>query len=167
MHKYFRYEYTSITMLIITKAEIEYAGCKREIKALWDTGANITILNNELVKKLNPQPTGDGYLATISDEAVPSQKYKINLFLPGNIEFPNIEVINGETKGCDVLIGMDIISQGDFIISNYNGKTSFIFHLPSIGKFIYEPPKIDKVGRNEPCPCGSGKKYKHCCGRNI
>lgn len=21
-----------------------------------------------------------------------------------------------------------------------------------------------KVGRNEPCPCGSGKKYKHCCG---
>jgi preprotein translocase subunit SecA len=22
-----------------------------------------------------------------------------------------------------------------------------------------------KIGRNEPCPCGSGKKYKHCCGR--
>jgi uncharacterized protein YecA (UPF0149 family) len=21
----------------------------------------------------------------------------------------------------------------------------------------------DKVGRNDPCPCGSGKKYKHCC----
>ena len=24
-----------------------------------------------------------------------------------------------------------------------------------------------KIGRNEPCPCGSGKKYKNCCGRNI
>ena len=24
-----------------------------------------------------------------------------------------------------------------------------------------------KVGRNDPCPCGSGKKYKNCCGRNI
>lgn len=22
-----------------------------------------------------------------------------------------------------------------------------------------------KIGRNDPCPCGSGKKYKHCCGR--
>ena len=22
-----------------------------------------------------------------------------------------------------------------------------------------------KVGRNEDCPCGSGKKYKHCCGK--
>lgn len=26
--------------------------------------------------------------------------------------------------------------------------------------------KKKKVGRNDPCPCGSGKKYKHCCGRN-
>ncbi|MBQ2678738.1 MAG: SEC-C domain-containing protein [Firmicutes bacterium] len=25
--------------------------------------------------------------------------------------------------------------------------------------------KDKKIGRNEPCPCGSGKKYKNCCGR--
>ena len=25
--------------------------------------------------------------------------------------------------------------------------------------------KDKKVGRNDPCPCGSGKKYKKCCGR--
>ena len=25
--------------------------------------------------------------------------------------------------------------------------------------------KTKKVGPNEPCPCGSGRKYKHCCGR--
>ena len=24
-----------------------------------------------------------------------------------------------------------------------------------------------KVGRNDPCPCGSGKKYKKCCGKKI
>ncbi len=24
--------------------------------------------------------------------------------------------------------------------------------------------KKEKVGRNQPCPCGSGKKYKNCCG---
>lgn len=24
-----------------------------------------------------------------------------------------------------------------------------------------------KTGRNDPCPCGSGKKYKKCCGRNL
>ena len=24
-----------------------------------------------------------------------------------------------------------------------------------------------KIGRNDPCPCGSGKKYKNCCGRGL
>ena len=27
--------------------------------------------------------------------------------------------------------------------------------------------KGKKIGRNDPCPCGSGKKYKNCCGRNV
>ena len=27
------------------------------------------------------------------------------------------------------------------------------------------PKKTEKIGRNEPCPCGSGKKYKQCCGK--
>ncbi len=25
--------------------------------------------------------------------------------------------------------------------------------------------KTDKIGRNDPCPCGSGRKYKQCCGK--
>ncbi len=30
-----------------------------------------------------------------------------------------------------------------------------------------QPVHVKKVGRNDPCPCGSGKKYKNCCGRNL
>lgn len=26
---------------------------------------------------------------------------------------------------------------------------------------------VDKIGRNTPCPCGSGKKYKKCCGKGV
>jgi len=36
-------------------------------------------------------------------------------------------------------------------------------------EILLNPPKPKiaekKVGRNEPCPCGSGKKYKKCCGK--
>ncbi|OIP28265.1 MAG: preprotein translocase subunit SecA [Dehalococcoidia bacterium CG2_30_46_19] len=46
-----------------------------------------------------------------------------------------------------------------------------IYHVNLVKK---EPPRKKqaviagkKVGRNDPCPCGSGKKYKHCCGRGI
>ena len=28
-----------------------------------------------------------------------------------------------------------------------------------------EPKRVNKIGRNDPCPCGSGKKYKQCCGK--
>ncbi len=36
------------------------------------------------------------------------------------------------------------------------------------GEMVKSQPMVretPKVGRNEPCPCGSGKKYKKCCGR--
>jgi SEC-C motif domain protein len=32
-------------------------------------------------------------------------------------------------------------------------------------KFSNVPIKSEKVGRNDPCSCGSGKKYKKCCGK--
>ena len=36
------------------------------------------------------------------------------------------------------------------------------------GTAVKQAEKIEgkKIGRNDPCPCGSGKKYKHCCGQN-
>jgi len=41
-----------------------------------------------------------------------------------------------------------------------------IFNLSSAEERIQEPAKSSKVaGRNAPCPCGSGKKYKKCCGK--
>lgn len=34
---------------------------------------------------------------------------------------------------------------------------------------VFEPsaPPTEKIGRNEPCPCGSGRKYKKCCGVKV
>lgn len=38
----------------------------------------------------------------------------------------------------------------------------------SIKKVMEKPYRIEyKVGRNDPCPCGSGNKYKKCCGNKI
>ena len=53
------------------------------------------------------------------------------------------------------------------------GETPFLLRTPE--EFSYTPeeeavkqPVVNKgpeVGRNDPCPCGSGKKYKNCCGK--
>ena len=39
-----------------------------------------------------------------------------------------------------------------------------LYKIQKSSKTIVKPPK---VGRNDPCPCGSGKKYKKCCGANA
>jgi preprotein translocase subunit SecA len=42
-------------------------------------------------------------------------------------------------------------------VSTHSGSDEEIKRKPVV--------KSEKVGRNAPCPCGSGKKYKNCCGR--
>jgi len=44
---------------------------------------------------------------------------------------------------------------------------SNVFDVISAPKEETTSQTVEKVGRNEPCPCGSGKKYKNCCGKWI
>ena len=43
-------------------------------------------------------------------------------------------------------------------------KRDELYKLEKKSHTVIKPPK---VGRNDPCPCGSGKKYKKCCGKNA
>lgn len=40
-----------------------------------------------------------------------------------------------------------------------------VFQVPTIEMQKPQPIRVEKIGRNDPCPCGSGKKYKKCCGQ--
>ena len=51
--------------------------------------------------------------------------------------FQHVEVTEGDIKGVDVLIGMDIITQGDFIITNQSNKTVMSFRIPSLTTIDY------------------------------
>ena len=61
-----------------------------------------------------------------------------------------------------------------------DAKADWLYNLPMWNEIFTEEKKKSlyleqkksgtvikgaKIGRNEPCPCGSGKKYKYCCGR--
>ncbi|MBR3631469.1 MAG: SEC-C domain-containing protein [Elusimicrobiaceae bacterium] len=37
-------------------------------------------------------------------------------------------------------------------------------NMPKVETVVHDGPRI---GRNDPCPCGSGKKYKKCCGKDL
>ena len=44
-------------------------------------------------------------------------------------------------------------------------EVSFFVAPEQILKDVQTPKIQKKIGRNDPCPCGSGKKYKKCCGK--
>lgn len=92
--------------------------------AVWDTGATGTVISQSLAQKLGLQPTG---FAVINHAQGTSRvpKYIINIVLPNSVGFAIKEVTEGILSNCDVLIGMDIIAQGDFAITNVNGNTTF------------------------------------------
>ncbi len=101
----------------------------------------------------------------------------IDLYLPNTIRIKNIsvQVIEKiENVNCDCIIGMDVLACGDCSLSSNGKKTMFSFRVPSFGAedFVETHRKLHKkktaitmAARNQPCPCGSGMKYKSCCGK--
>jgi predicted aspartyl protease len=143
---------------------------KMSIRALWDTGATMSLIRPEVVETLNLKSSSKIPVNTTLEKDVPSNIYVINLLLPNDIMIENLLVAEGIPNDCDMIIGMDVISLGDFAISNYNGRTLFSFRLPSMKEIDFTSEQgegIISIGRNEPCPCGSGKKYKHCHGKTA
>lgn len=64
--------------------------------------------------------------------------------------------------------GVQIVNmQDETVIETDLARAAEEFH-PSeeIEEAIRQPERHDKIGRNDPCPCGSGKKYKQCCGKD-
>jgi len=62
--------------------------------------------------------------------------------LPNNVGIPFLQVTESVLLGFDMLIGMDIISQGDFSISCPGGETVFSFQLPSTHEVDYVDGKM-------------------------
>lgn len=142
-------------------------------QALWDTGASNSVITTDTAKKLNLKSFGVANVHHAGGESK-ANVYLVNIYLPNNIAIPGVRVTEApQTTGqFGVIIGMDIITIGDFAITNFQGKTTFSFSTPSkkeidFVKDIKPQPIISpsKIGRNDPCHCGSGKKYKHCHGK--
>ncbi len=146
-----------------------------QFNALWDTGAEKSVITKEVAEKLGLIPSGQARVCHANGSDIVNT-YLVSIALPNSVVFPQLRVSEGILSGFDVLIGMDIIACGDFAITCSQQKTKFTFQVPSSHDldFVKESQQTHhtpivapkKIGRNDPCPCGSGKKYKNCHGAN-
>ena len=148
----------------------------KEFTAIWDTGATNSVITQKVIDECGLKPIGMAKVFHANGESL-TPVYFASVFLPAKVVVPQLRMSKGILVGdAEVLIGMDIISLGDFAITNKDGKTTFSFRTPSVERldFVKQAQSAatpqtskpsSKVGRNDPCPCGSGKKYKKCCGK--
>jgi len=76
--------------------------------------------------------------------------YLVNLFLPNNVVVAAVPVSEGGIAGADMLIGMDIITMGDFSITNCNGQSCWTFRMPSVEEIDF----VKEIQEHN-------KKYRH------
>ena len=70
------------------------------------------------------------------------------------------ELMNHVTEGTTKEQLMDVLTKSYADLMAKEAKPQTVY----AGRGSYRRSN-EKIGRNEPCPCGSGKKYKHCCGK--
>ncbi len=120
-----------------------------QFDGIWDTGATGSLISANVVERCDLKQTGVATIRTANgnEDTVPT--YVINLRLPNQVVVMGIPVALGSFGDADVLIGMDVITKGDFAVSNWDGKTSFSFRVPSRGEtdFVKEEERSRRKRR--------------------
>ncbi len=109
---------------------------------LWDTGATGTVISQRVVDECSLKPTGKTEAKTAGGN-IHAPTFLISLRLPQGVVINNVRV-SQLPIAVDMLIGMDIISQGDFAITHRNKETIFTFGIPSVRRldFVREKKHI-------------------------
>ena len=145
-HHAYDIEYSHIMSEIITPVVIYSSravpdGRCFKANAAWDTGATHSVITPEIVKELGLISIDKKVVGGIGQE-IESDVVVGTIILPNETVLTESRFLVNTIPGADVIIGMDIISMGDFNISNAKGKTLFSFVIPPYKNKISYPQLI-------------------------
>lgn len=110
--------------------------------AIWDTGATGSVITKKVVDDLKLFSIGQVNVNTASGQDK-SNTYLINMYLPNKVLFSGLRVTEAKLIGnIEVIIGMDIISKGDFAVNSFDGYSSYSFRIPSLEYIDYTTKPI-------------------------
>jgi hypothetical protein len=104
-------------------------------EAVWDTGATLSAMSPKIVQDLSLSPIDQCYIGGINGEKQ-SDVVIVSVILPNGMLLTGRRFFVSNIPGADIIIGMDIISMGDFVITNARGKTMFSFVIPTLNNKI-------------------------------
>ena len=113
-----------------------------QFKAIWDTGASCSCISQNVVKSLN-LPEIDKAINNTANGTREAGVYLVNIYLPNKVVFLGVRVIDAKLLGTDILIGMDIINQGDLAITHKKENTWMTFQVPSSHSIDF----VEEIGK--------------------
>lgn len=100
-------------------------------RSLWDTGASSSMVSKAAVEALGLIPIGKSVISGVSSGVEFKRAFLIHVGLPTGDIITNICASEFEGEDYDLIIGMDVIQNGDLAVTNVNDKTTFSFRVPS------------------------------------
>ncbi|MEP6821023.1 MAG: retroviral-like aspartic protease family protein [Chthoniobacterales bacterium] len=151
LHRAFNVKYEGVVNTLVTPVLIraskqlygESGG--RQFTAVWDTGATHSCISHAVAKILKLPISGKRPIKGVNSEGV-APTYFVDLLLPSQVTIAAVEVAAVDVSGCDILIGMDVISLGDLTICNHGG-TEFSFSIPAHEHKFDLVERSDKVNK--------------------
>ena len=101
------------------------------MRSLWDTGASVSLIPARVAKVLGLTSIGKSGVSGYNEGIDVKDTFLIHLGLPTGDIVTNIMAMEFESDEYDVVIGMDVICNGDLAITNKDDKTTFSFRIPS------------------------------------
>lgn len=151
---------------------------KNQLESFWGSYFNI---EKEIYEKLlnDPDTEVKGTVKELAEKYGQSVMTMVG-FLDGINDSLKVEnPIETMTEDTEVSLAFD---KEKLYKNMVDAKAEWLYELPQWDQIFDEETKKrlyreqkqsgtirkeKKIGRNDPCPCGSGKKYKKCCGRNA
>lgn len=152
---------------------------KGQLQRFWN---NYFLLEKGIYEQLlnNPDEKVEGTVKELAE------KYQISVMeMTGFLDGINDSLVEAnpiETMEEDTQVNL-IFDKEKLYKNMVDAKADWLYELPQWDEIFDAEKKKElyleqkksgtirregkKIGRNDPCPCGSGKKYKQCCGRNA
>jgi predicted aspartyl protease len=159
-HRVFTIGYEELVNEISTPVRLEpvyttdksLLGTQVEIEAIWDTGATMTCIKPSLRDRLKLHQSELVETITMSGIGgdVEADSTLVSIWLTSDFVLELCPVYVADFPGKEeLLIGMDIITMGDFVICNAGGKTSCSFAVPPFSDRIDFADKVDAIQQSE------------------
>ncbi|MCL1945831.1 MAG: aspartyl protease family protein [Chitinivibrionia bacterium] len=127
---------------IVTPVAITNISTKetRFTEGIWDTGATGSVITKSTAAALGLPPIAKMRVRGVHGDRIVNAYY-VNITLDNKNITLDARVTECDELSADntlgMLIGMDIITMGDFVITNYKGDTSMSFRIPSLQKIDF------------------------------